>query len=152
MGPRVNNKTNDPDFPILAVAEAGAYPMQLISEVVQELKRLEETLLRPEVRRSREEMDALLADDFIEYGRSGRIYDKAAILEIANRSFDGRLSLYKFSARALAPSVALVTYSSLLRHVDGSESHSLRSSIWSRTEKGWRLVFHQGTPTTPAIE
>ena len=126
--------------------------MQLSSEVVQELKSLEEALLRPEVRRSRLKMDSLLEDDFIEYGRSGRIYDKAAILETADRSFDGRLSLYKFSARALAPSVALVTYSSVLRHVDGSKSHSLRSSIWSRTEKGWRLMFHQGTPTIPANE
>ncbi len=52
MGPRVNNKTNDPDFPILAVAEAGAYPMQLISEVVQELKRQEKTLLNFDVRRA----------------------------------------------------------------------------------------------------
>lgn len=99
MSHRVNNKTNDPDFPILAVAEAGAYPMQLISEVVQELKRLSE-----------------------------------------------------FSAKALAPSVALVNYSSILRHVDGSETHSLRSSIWARTGKGWKLVFHQGTPAIPAKE
>ena len=152
MSHRVNNKTTDPDFPILAVAEAGAYLMQLTSEVVQELKSLEEKLLRPEVRRSREEMDALLADDFIEYGRSGRIYDKAAILETADQPFDGRLSLGEFSAKALAPSVALVNYSSILRHVDGSETHSLRSSIWSRTEKGWKLVFHQGTPCVPTKE
>lgn len=80
--------------------------MQLSDEVVQELKSLEEALLRPEVRRSRLEMDALLADDFMEYGRSGRVYDKAAILETADKSFDGRLSLYNFSVRALAPSVA----------------------------------------------
>jgi hypothetical protein len=152
MGPRVNNKTNDPDFPILAVAEAGAYPMQLISEVVQELKRLEETLLRPEVRRSRVKMDALLDDDFVEIGRSGRTYDKAAILETADKAFDGQLSLHGFSAKVLAPSVVLVNYSSLLRHADGNESHSLRSSIWSQTEKGWKLVFHQGTATTPANE
>ena len=126
--------------------------MQLSYEVVQELKSLEEMLLRPEVRRSRVEMDALLADDFIEYGRSGRIYDKAAILETADKPFDGRLSLHGFSAKALAPSVVLVNYSSLLQHPDGNESHSLRSSIWSRTEKGWKLVFHQGTPCVPAKE
>ena len=126
--------------------------MQLSSEVVQELKNLEEALLRPEVRRSRVEMDSLLADDFIEYGRSGRVYDKAAILETADKPFDGQLSLHRFSAKALAPSVVLVNYSSLLRHADGDESHSLRSSIWSRTEKGWKLVFHQGTPCVPAKE
>lgn len=140
------------DFPALAETDAEPSPMQLSYEVVQELKSLEETLLRSEVRRSRVKMDALLADDFIEYGRSGRTYDKAAILETADKPFDGQLSLHGFSAKALAPSVALVNYSSLLHRSDGSKSHSLRSSIWTRTEHGWKLVFHQGTPVNPAKE
>jgi hypothetical protein len=124
--------------------------LQLSDEVVQELKGLEETLLRPEIRRSRAEMSALLADDFIEYGRSGRIYDKAAILDTVDNPFEGELSLHGFSARALAPSVALVRYATVLRHADENESHSLRCSIWSRTEQGWRIMFHQGTPCDSA--
>jgi len=124
--------------------------MALSSEDVQELQRLEEELLRPEVRRSPEKMEALLADDFLEFGRSGRIYDKANILETAARPCDGRLSLSQFAAKALAPSVALVTSWSTLRDANGNERHSLRSSIWTRTEKGWRLGFHQGTPMAPA--
>ena len=119
--------------------------MELSDEVVEELKRLEETLLRPDVRRSREKMSALLGDDFIEYGRSGRVYDKAAILETADKLFDGLLSLKGFSAKALAPSVALVRYATVLRRSDGNEFHSLRSSIWTRTGQRWQLVFHQGT-------
>ena len=126
--------------------------MHLSDEVVEELKRLEEMLLRPEVRRSREKMSALLADDFIEYGRSGRIYDKAAILDTADKPFTGQLTLHGFSAKALAPSVALVTYATVLRRTDGNESHSLRSSIWSRTGSDWRVVFHQGTARDPADE
>ena len=126
--------------------------MELSDEVVEELKRLEETLLRPDVRRSREKMSALLADNFMEYGRSGRVYDKAAILETANKPFDGQLTLHKFSAKALAPSVALVTYATVLLQPDGNELHSLRCSIWSQTERGWQLVFHQGTPCDPGRE
>ena len=126
--------------------------MQLPFEVVAELKRLEETLLRPEVRRSRENMSALLADDFMEYGRSGRVYDKAAILDTTDKPFDGQLSLHGFSAKALAPSVALVRYATVLRRSDGNEFHSLRSSIWTRTGQGWRLVFHQGTACGSAKE
>jgi hypothetical protein len=119
------------------------------SEEAEELKRLEENLLQPDVRRSPEQMAAFLADDFVEFGRSGRIYGKVEILETAAQPFAGRLSLLEFAAKALAPSVALVTYRSILRDANGSERHSLRSSIWIRTEKGWRLVFHQGTPTAP---
>jgi hypothetical protein len=124
--------------------------MQLGSEEVEELKKLETELLRPEVRRSPEKMAAFLADDFVEFGRSGRIYGKADILETVAQSFAGQLSLLEFAAKALAPSVALVTYRSILRDANGSERHALRSSIWTHTEKGWRLVFHQGTPTAPA--
>ena len=120
--------------------------MQLPDEIATELQRLEEMLLRPEVRRSPLEMDALLADDFVEYGRSGRIYDKAAILETTGKAFGGKLSLHGFTAKVLAPSVVLVNYSSVLHHADGNESHSLRSSIWSQTGNAWKLVFHQGTP------
>ena len=120
------------------------------SEEAEELKRLEENLLQPEVRRSPEQMAAFLADDFVEFGRSGRIYGKAEILETAAQPFAGQLSLLELAAKALAPSVALVTYRSILRDANGSERHALRSSIWTRTEKGWRLVFHQGTPTAPA--
>jgi hypothetical protein len=124
--------------------------MRLWSADAEELKRLEEDLLRPEVRRSPEKMDALLADDFVEFGRSGRVYGKADLLETAAQPFDGRLSLLEFSAKALTPSIALVTYRSILRDTNGRERHSLHSSIWMRTEQGWRLVFHQGTPTAPA--
>lgn len=125
--------------------------MQLTDEIAAELKRLEESLLSPEFRRSRARLDALLADDFLEYGASGRIYDKSALLAMTDKTYDGQLSLHAFSATALAPSVALVRYRSLLRRADGRESHALRCSIWSLTEEGWKLVFHQGTPTVPEI-
>ena len=60
------------------------------------------------------------------------------------------VTLRQFSAKALAPLVALVTYWSTLRDANGNARYALRSSIWRRTEQGWRLVFHQGTPTAPA--
>ena len=106
--------------------------MQFSFETVQELKRPEETLPRPEVRRSREQLDALLADDFIEYG--GHIYDKAAILETAQMSFDGRLSLQDFSAKALAPTVALVHYRSVLRRAHRIDSVGTRTGASCRLQ------------------
>jgi hypothetical protein len=31
---------------------------------------------------------------------------------------------------------------------DGSRHrHTLRSSLWQRSSRGWQLRFHQGTPT-----
>ncbi|WP_370676935.1 DUF4440 domain-containing protein [Pleomorphomonas sp. PLEO] len=48
---------------------------------VEFFRSLERTLHRPEVRRSPETVGALLADDFIEFGSSGTVYDKASIIE-----------------------------------------------------------------------
>jgi hypothetical protein len=116
--------------------------MRLGAADAAELQRLEEELLRPDVRRSPEKMAALLADDFIEFGSSGRRYGKADLLATAAQPGEGRLALLEFAAHALAPSIVLVTYRSIHRDADGSARHALRSSICRRTEHGWRLVFH----------
>lgn len=48
----------------------------------------------------------------------------------------------RFEARELTATLILVTYD-----VEGAKP-SQRSSIWRRWEIGWKLVFHQGTPTS----
>ena len=45
------------------------------------LRRLEERLLQPEVRQSAEAVADLLADDFIEFGSSGQVFNKQQIIE-----------------------------------------------------------------------
>lgn len=42
------------------------------------LRELEERLLQTDVRKSPEELDQLLADDFVEIGSSGRLFNKKA--------------------------------------------------------------------------
>ena len=49
--------------------------------IADHIKSLEETLLDPAVRKNSEQVSNLLADDFLEFGSSGRTFDKAAILE-----------------------------------------------------------------------
>lgn len=47
-----------------------------------QLKALEKSHLKPEIRRSSEELDRLLADDFFEFGSSGKvIYKKDCVGE-----------------------------------------------------------------------
>jgi hypothetical protein len=43
-------------------------------------RKLEERLLRPDVRSSAEQLDKLLADEFIEFGSSGRVFNKEQII------------------------------------------------------------------------
>ena len=118
------------------------------SSTIENLRGLEELLARPDVRRSPGELARLIADDFREFGSSGRIFDKQQILEALQKQAPCELSLRDFGAVLLAPNVALVTYCGTARFSGSTTaSYSLRSSIWRRRDDQWEVVFHQGTPS-----
>jgi hypothetical protein len=108
---------------------------------------LEERLLRPEVRRSPDQVGKLLAADFIEFGSSGTVFSRQQILDGLARESPLELSAADFSARMLCDRVTLVTYRAMRRDpASGQEWHSLRSSIWKLVDGRWLMTFHQGTP------
>ncbi len=110
------------------------------SDLAATLKALEERLLDQDIRRRADQVAALLADDFVEIGASGRRFDKAAIIrDLASEGdWPEKLAITCFEARSLGDALALVLY-----RID--QTNTLRSSIWRKTESGWRIVFHQGT-------
>lgn len=112
------------------------------------LESLERQLLSPSVRRS-ERAGQLLADDFVEFGSSGRVFGRAEILTALRDETPMAITASAFALRLLGPETALLTY----RTVRQGESpcHALRSSIWQCDGGTWRMVFHQGTPTTPPV-
>lgn len=118
--------------------------------LLEELRCLEVELHKD---RSRKRMEALLHPDFVEFGRSGRIYTRDEILN--DFATDAKLPVVQsrhFAVILLAEGVALLTYVSAHVNADGtSERHTLRSSIWVQTESGWRMRFHQGTATTQTM-
>ncbi|HEV2505203.1 MAG TPA: DUF4440 domain-containing protein [Mesorhizobium sp.] len=113
------------------------------------IRGLEEELFKQAVRASPAAVGALLADDFVEFGRSGRVYDKREIvLSLAAEGSDPPLELAAsgFELKSLADDVVLLTYRT--RRLDGDRAlHTLRSSIWKFSDGAWRMMFHQGTPT-----
>jgi hypothetical protein len=116
------------------------------------LRRLEESLMQPAVREDSATVASLLEDDFVEVGKSGRTYDKPAILEELRReTADSNPpqivpSVCDFTVNLLSPEIALVTYRSVRNGPAGSEE-VLRCSVWQRRDGAWRLRFHQGTPS-----
>ena len=114
-------------------------------EIAEEIRALEERLLENTVRSSREAVVELLAEDFLEFGKSGRVFDRDAILaELQNESPILEHWLDDFEACQLGDDVVLVTYRIRAARDDGA-STSLRSSIWVRRGDRWQMVFHQGT-------
>ena len=111
------------------------------------LQELEEELLQPAVRKTASRLDALLADDFMEFGSSGRMFDKHAIIEILRSESPTRRSLTNFRAMILGPEIVLTTYRATTYSALGEQPiHSLRSSVWRLHDGRWQMVFHQGTP------
>lgn len=112
-----------------------------------ELKGLEEELLQSAVRKSTR-LTELLADDFIEFGSSGRVYTKSDLVAVLQAEMPVVQTTSDFNVISLAPDVALLSYK-IRRHSE-PEVQTLRSSIWRRTKGQWRMVFHQATITQTA--
>jgi hypothetical protein len=110
----------------------------------QQLRELEESLLVPHVRKS-ERLAELLADNFLEFGSSGRIYTKADLVATLQAELPVTQTTSEFRVAILAPHVALVTYR-IHRH-GAPPIYTLRSSIWQLKEAQWQMVFHQATLT-----
>ncbi len=114
--------------------------------IAQQLRKLEEDMLQPEIRRSPEAVASLLTDDFCEFGSSGRIFSKSEILEALRTETGGQISIADFCVRSLTAETALVTYRAI-RRADAHQAGrtSLRSSMWVLRDGRWQMLFHQGT-------
>ncbi|MDZ8184671.1 MAG: DUF4440 domain-containing protein [Nostoc sp. ChiSLP02] len=118
------------------------------TDYLEEFFHLEERLLQPDIRKSAKEVTELLADEFIEFGSSGRIFDKQQIIKsLQNEPTEPAIqrSITEFKTLVLATGAVLVTYR-LIRQKSGEQPvYSLRSSIWKSIGDRWKMVFHQGT-------
>jgi len=118
-----------------------------MSSLADHLLECERKLLDPVLRRNPECLAPLLADDFIEFGSSGRTYDKKQVLYHLRRQAPAQLTIDAFRVVELAPGTALVTYRARAESADRkNEKYSLRSSLWVQREGEWQMIFHQGTP------
>ncbi|MFI9168190.1 nuclear transport factor 2 family protein [Streptomyces lincolnensis] len=107
-------------------------------------------LLDPRVRSSPELVGALLHPEFHEFGASGRHWDRASIITmLAEDTAPDASAIVASRMRGvrLAPDLVHLTFDT--EH-GGRRAH--RSSLWCRTEAGWRLYFHQATPFSPPPE
>ncbi|WP_053047380.1 DUF4440 domain-containing protein [Thalassomonas viridans] len=118
-----------------------------------EITALELALLKPEVRRSRSELNRLISDDFLEFVGSGRRFGKAEVLERLPQETPPEFSARDFELRRLGDQVVQLIYkSTMLKAGSGQTSYSLRSSLWRRSGDSWQMLFHQGTLCPPFDE
>ena len=116
------------------------------SEIADLLLRNEQSLLDPATRRNRNRVLDLLAEDFVEFGASGRVWTRDQIVELLATEDFSPPAMEAFQCRILAPTVALVTYRTVRTDAQSGRHVSLRSSVWMEQEGEWKVRFHQGTP------
>lgn len=98
-------------------------------------------MLDPDVRSDPGRVRELLHDDFIEFGSTGRVYNKKIILDMLRGERSSTVVIRDFTVRQLASDTALVTY----RTVGQAGQEARRSSVWIRQDGVWKMAFHQGT-------
>lgn len=113
-----------------------------MGEVRDELLRLESALASRDPTGVEGGLMSLIAEDFVEFGKSGRIWTALSIGEILEAPPGETVRIEEFEVAELADGVVLATYV-----IPGPPSVN-RSSIWVNRGGRWLLRFHQGTPRT----
>ena len=114
-------------------------------QIKEFLVSLENKLLSAAVRKSAEEIAQLLADDYLEYGSSGKVYNKKDTIEALQSEPVIEISAHDFEVKLLTPEVALVRYIAVKKDKTIINASCLRSSLWKKTGENWQIVFHQGS-------
>jgi hypothetical protein len=116
----------------------------MVSERDKTIFELEQRLAQVARKLSVEDASSLIADDFLEFGASGKVWTKTEIISAMSRWKSIERIVENFTVRELSASVCLVTYKVIA--VDRQPSpFSLRSSIWRNNGETWQIIFHQGT-------
>lgn len=115
--------------------------MENRSALEKQLFQLENKLLAPEIRTSKEELMNLLSDNFFEFGSSGKVLYKDE--EISETTIGiVQMTMSDFEIHLLSEEIVLATYRI---YNELNKQHSLRSSIWKFVDGQWKMHFHQGT-------
>lgn len=120
------------------------------ADLLDVLRQLEVELHLEATRSNTARMDMLLHPDFEEFGRSGRRFTRDETLaEFTNSGAHlPKVVSDCFEVSQLGENMALLTYVSAHEDESGHlHRFSLRSSLWVLTSQGWKMRFHQGTPT-----
>jgi hypothetical protein len=113
--------------------------------ILEQLKAREPIFHRPEFGATRTDYESMMDLNFWEIGASGRRYSREYVLaELEKRQQHPVEDIWEtgeFHCSELAPSLYLLTYILIQNKIRKTR----RTTLWRRTEVGWKIVFHQGT-------
>jgi hypothetical protein len=117
-------------------------------DVAETLRELEANLLIDSVRKDRARVSALLAEEFREFGRSGKVYSRAEILDFLQSEEEIRVAMRDFACELTGEGVALVTYLSEQDEQNGERSVHCAVRSGCGATSGGRWCFTREHPST----
>jgi len=114
-------------------------------EILEKLIKLETKLHSHSVRGSKEKLELLLADDYIEIGVSGKLYDKKETIIMLTTSEPHEIKATDFYLSELSAEMMQLIYRTEHRKNSQVIRNTIRSSLWKNNGINWRIIFHQGT-------
>jgi hypothetical protein len=119
-----------------------------LQAVLDELMQREPIFHRPEFGTTRAELEKMVDREFREVGASGRRYSRAFVLDTlesrVRQPVEDTWETQDFHCLEVAPNNYLVTYTLLQ-----GERVTRLATIWRRSTKGWKILYHQGTVVEP---
>lgn len=119
-----------------------------MDDLLAGLAALEAELHHPGRACDRARLERLLHPDFHEVGKSGRRYTRQVVIDfLASGAARPDVVASDHRLQPLGDGWALLHYRSGEIAADGTRINpALRCSLWARTDAGWQLYYHQGTP------
>ncbi len=106
---------------------------------------LEKDFFKLEIMKNKELLSERLDDDYLECGKSGRLFTKEDVIrDLGAMTEDRPIKIYNFSARELDEEYWLIRYITL-----SGEDQIFRASLWS--VQG-RMIYHQASKLTEPVE
>jgi hypothetical protein len=113
--------------------------------ILDELRSLEPIFHRSAFGINVDDFARMMAPDYWEVGASGRRYSRDSILRYLEEHppVDAQAAEWvcsDFGLRLLGPTTYLLTYT-----LDQVGRVTRRATIWQQTDRGWQILYHQGT-------
>lgn len=113
-------------------------------DVLKELVLREPIFHRPEFGTTRADFERMTEEAFWEVGASGKRYSRQYVLDILEKRYANQAEdtwqTRDFYCLEIAADNYLLTYTLIQ-----DNRITQRSTIWRRTDQGWKIVYHQGT-------
>ena len=114
-------------------------------EIFNLLVSLEKQLHSSEVRSSKDKLNILLSETFIEIGASGKIFTKEEVIEYLLKSKPIKIETTEFKLNNLSSNILQLMYKEKSELSSTNYRNTLRSSLWEKNGNNWQMIFHQGT-------